>query len=147
MPIAWQGIDPLIRKDLNTLESLEHPVFITGSRFFGDWSKTSDYDFFIQYDKRVESALLNAGFVKNDVPNMNRYMGDPSLVKLLGGPSGSVHVQLVEDAVKKNRVQHILRTAKFLPYRPDSSMKRPQRKSQERDIWSYAWLLVDVGKK
>lgn len=76
---------------------------ITGSRFFGNATEQSDYDFFTEYSKEVATDLEANGFKRDN----SWYIGDPALQMLY--KRGSVQIQLVNDAPKKEAIQKAIK--------------------------------------
>lgn len=87
---------------LSTL--LSEGMYLTGSRFFGNVSPTSDWDFFCQDSEDNRNNLLFLGFKKQPLcyPDTN--------TNEVWKHRYPIHVQLVKDVHLKLRVQQVLAT-------------------------------------
>ncbi len=98
-------------RQVDPLESLENSPFkfyLTGSRFFGNNRKSSDYDFFAVYCTDVEEFLQREGFRNISLVETN-YFGTDGIKGLYR--NSNVDVQLVSDPELKARVQEVLKNS------------------------------------
>lgn len=62
--IGYQYFQP-IQERLLTMSSSKFNFYLTGSRYFGNATEKSDWEFFVQYDKEIVKYLLDLGFKRN----------------------------------------------------------------------------------
>jgi len=106
-------------------------VFLTGSRWLGYASPSSDWDFFIQSCPMHEKTLQRIGYTQ--IPTM--FYSDPSVVKVYLSPCGEIHIQLVRDSYLKSQVQDkIAPTLRSLYLIKDTEL----RKKTARLVWQAA---------
>lgn len=96
---------------MKAMEDCDYEFFLTGSRFFGGYRDTSDYDFFVKESEEVEHFLRNMGFVK-DKDTM--YDDDPSFVKVMALKTDKtvIQIQLIRSTLfaRKQMIQRLLQT-------------------------------------
>ena len=95
-----------ISDPLRSLNNSAFKFYLTGSRFFGNNRPTSDYDFFTQNNEDTEEYLIAEGFTSMQVVD-TRYRGIEGIVKIYR--KGNVDVHFVDNAVLKNKIQHVLK--------------------------------------
>lgn len=120
--------------DLSThMAAAPYIFYLTGSKFFGGVTKTSDTDYFVQNSPLLDEFLSKNGFGQ---VKMSRAYTDYLLVDLWVNRDENVHVQVVSDAKHKLRAQELLkhdewsRLYKFLP------------KLMRRDLWNIAIMYT-----
>lgn len=62
--IGYQYFQP-IQERLLIMSSSKFDFYLTGSRYFGNATEKSDWDFFVQYDDQIVKFLLDLGFKRN----------------------------------------------------------------------------------
>ena len=135
-PVAVVGL--LIKSDLN--------FYLTGSRFFGNVTATSDYDYFVKDCPEVEE-FLKANKFKAEGESY------PSLVTTNCSRvfrRGIVHVQLVENPELKNKIQNILRESNFMGeflVLVERSHHVFNRKTFMKHFWDTVCLIAELGKE
>lgn len=79
--------------------------FLTGSRFFGNATNTSDYDYFVEYSMSLLKDLHTLGFSNE---SSNRNYTDISLDRLL--KKDGIHIQIIhpEWMQAKIKAQNVL---------------------------------------
>ncbi len=119
---------PKIFEVLAKLESSHFEMFLTGSRFFGEFSDESDYDFFTEECGEVEAFLLDNGFV---LDSLFEYFGDPTFSKVytFEDETGKIQVQLIhpKEFSRKQLIQRLLTTS-----HPHGL---PRDKNLKRELW------------
>lgn len=105
--------DMLNFKDMVNFKD-DRKYHLTGSRFFGNYTPESDYDYFVQYDNTVTADLISAGFKKCG----KSYQEDPFGCMVF--IRDNIHVQIIYDANRKKYVQEILKPY-FKRYNPDKA--------------------------
>jgi len=126
---------PAPRLALAEFESLNSPVYLTGSWFFGTNRPTSDVDFFIEYSYEVESWLESNGFK----PIFNEYLQDVNLWRVYRKHLASfwIDVQLVYSAKNKLKVQNFLK---------QTGMLKGVEGRNVFKYWNATYLLIDANK-
>ena len=116
----------------------EWDFYLTGSRFFGTVTTSSDYDFFVKDMIVVRDFLFELGF--EDIQKDYKYC-DSSIVGVLRHESG-VDVQLIENELMcrmKNAIQNTALDMKDYP---------PRNKSSNRFWWqkrlTYAYAIYHL---
>jgi len=111
--------------EIMELSEMDAVFYLTGSRYFGTARTRSDWDFFTN-DPGVGERLLDAGWqtVAADTHYLDTAYG-----------KGRVHVQVVQDAARKRRVQMYL-------YRVLRLGRLP--KEQAKALWSVVDNLIEV---
>lgn len=106
------------------LESYRILLFLTGSRFFGNYSRNSDFDFYCEYRVNDDLKLERAGWkivggmlspygyngsetVDPNLRHVRRKLFAPSLA---GEPPIQIDIQMVPNLLWKHRVNEWLRT-------------------------------------
>jgi hypothetical protein len=115
---------------LNWIKDSRFVLYPTGSRYFGNVTETSDWDFFAQNCTKLQHALEEAGFNLET----ESYQGDPIMVQVW--KKADVHVQLVSNARHKQRIQWVLR--------PLIICLKPSKEDAKR-LWSMATKLYLDG--
>lgn len=135
---------------VKTLEMSKFEFHLTGSRFWGNVTNSSDWDFFVQNSDEIHEWLHANGFER--LAASSAYAGDGmcDCVYVLGSetqcndacirylPSNEVHVQVVKSAMLKNSIQ----TELFRLY-PDGFVD----KGQARLVWKTAFAFFDFGAR
>jgi len=57
---AHSSIVAMVYRDLRKNANLQTPLVLTGSRFFGNVTASSDWDFFTEYDESLISPLMSS---------------------------------------------------------------------------------------
>lgn len=87
-------------------------LFLTGSRFFGTATESSDYDFYAQMHEDTRNALLRMGFKPvSDEFDFGEYNADPNIAEVLRyecNDNNHIDVQLVHNIEVKDTVQYLL---------------------------------------
>ena len=104
---------------------------VTGSRFFGLQTPESDWDFFTEDTGLVRQFLIRSGFKMNETS----YSYDKSIKAVF--EKDNVHVQLIDDVLKKIKIQNKL----FSTFR----LLKPN-KVQARWLWKLAYdIAYDIA--
>lgn len=82
---------------------LDFKFHLTGSRFFGNATDESDWDFFAEYDMGLLKKLFDLGFYDRTISS---YGGDTQLVYLMEWEN--IQIQLVRDIRTKIAAQALL---------------------------------------
>ena len=112
----------------------EFSFYLTGSRFFGNHTTDSDWDFFTKNALSVRRFLVDYGFKEESSSYRDRVVA--VVYKHIKLP---IHVQLVHDVNKKILAQHLIK-GMGIPLLDISN------KDKRRDIWNRALDLVDMIK-
>ena len=120
-------------KILYDLQEHSEEFFLTGSRFFGNATPSSDWDFFAA--SHLEGWLRNRYFVENS--KLKHYQQDVEIVKVLS--KGEVQVQLVLSPEKKRKAQDILKGLPQPAFR--AFLETP--KHRQAQWWSWAISMVE----
>ncbi len=115
-----------------TLRNSQWAFHLTGSRFFGTHTDQSDWDFFIEWNDQIELWLEENEFALDS----QSYANDPLFVKVY--KRDNVHVQLVDNAKIKARIQHRLK--------PFFSAIKPDKEMAQR-FWQLATRLYIDGQE
>lgn len=85
--------------------------YLTGSRFFGNATSTSDWDFMAEDSSEVETLLIQNGFTRVDVDNYS----DFSITKVFAHIQCNIHVQLIRKDYLRRKIaaQHFLTNFPF----------------------------------
>lgn len=121
-------------KILMYLDSCAFKFYLTGSRFFGNTTQFSDYDFCVEYSSEVETFLKSYSFKKDD----NSYYCSAIQQTVAVYKNGEVHVQLIENVERKLKAQEFLLKTKKL----NGVSKRSKTKISS--VWNDAFYLVDI---
>ena len=133
------------------LENYGQGFHLTGSRFFGDSTAHSDWDFFTQDNSGVRSYLKGANFEDLAASNVARleelYPDDSNICSVM--QRGNVQVQLVKDVVFKLKAQDLLNTT---PIRQCFLVCPKSNRNQllvngrylptRRDWWRFAYMFL-----
>lgn len=120
---------PQLYAALLLLEESSYEFFLTGSRLFGGYRQNSDYDFFVQEGKEVESYLQELGFVEDTGAS---YDDDQSFVKVLtlNTNEGVVQVQLIKrDMLARKELAQRLLQGRY------QGCGLPGDKSHQKELW------------
>lgn len=106
---------------------------LTGSRFFGTATETSDWDFFAQYCPGNKQFLKSNGFV--ELTDSSQQYNDQETKCVMRFTNGSlqIDVQLVNDVTKKCRINNAIK------HRPDFLRLMNSIKKEERTAF---WDLL-----
>lgn len=97
---------------VNRLNGSCYEFHLTGSRFFGQVEKHSDWDFFVEHSDDVIIFLTELGFSANIMTTA--YLGDPEVVEVMSvkdfhqGTCTRIDIQLVKDVSLKLKAQDLL---------------------------------------
>lgn len=98
-------------KAMAALQASDFTFYLTGSRYFDYAVDGSDWDFFVQKPLTLSNALIrlleDSGFQEMSAP-MDVYK-DVNTFRVYWHPGEQIHVQIVQDATMKVRVQEILK--------------------------------------
>ena len=114
---------------LEWIKSSAHVFHLTGSRYFGNQSADSDWDFFVQDKADLQQDLERAGFKCDE----ETYPGDPMFTSVW--KKDNVHVQVVIHAGMKQKIQE-----RLIPF-----MKTIKDKDQRKKLWYLACHLYKDG--
>lgn len=107
-----------------------HVFYLTGSRYFGTQTETSDFDYFVKDGIDVRKELTNNGFVIESTS----YVGDPNIVLVYR--RDNIHVQCVADPIAKNWIQWCM---------PQFVRQNSLSKELTRTLWPIATKLYYGG--
>ena len=124
---------------LTWLKVTNMPVYLTGSRFFGTHTESSDYDFFVAVSSvtfKHMSQMNDLGFQPEGPGTPYSSNPDPSISMIMRYSGGliQVHIQIIKDDWfgSKIRAQHKIETLyKLLP----DDMGR-KSKDELKALWS-----------
>lgn len=118
----------------------DQEYFLTGSRFFGTHSQSSDYDFFTVYSEKMENDLKALGFT--EITN-HEYLDDHTFCKIYEfvDRMGTIQIQLV----KSEMIDAKIRAQKLLKQYHDTH-QLPTDKESIRLLWQFA-IFADDGCK
>lgn len=112
MLLGLQAIENTRESVLEKMRNSDKFEFhLTGSRAFGGWNSSSDYDFFCENSQEVKEFLLSCKFyylkkINNVLYSENAYVDD-NIAEVLRHHSG-IDVQLQKDVSKKMKAQKLL---------------------------------------
>lgn len=122
-----------LQEILKFLECSPKTFHLTGSRFFGNYTEHSDYDFFTQSNNDYIEFLLKIGFRKlTDVDfNEQTYDGKQfvTILEYLPLDGNKIQIQFVYEYDRKNRIQNRIKN-EFKSF-------NDLTKEQKRDLWSF----------
>ena len=122
-----------LQEILKFLECSPKKFYLTGSRFFGNHTVGSDYDFFTQSNNDYVEFLLKIGFRKlTDVDfNEQTYDGKQfvTILEYLPLDGNKIQIQFVYEYDRKNRIQNRIKN-EFKSF-------NDLTKEQKRDLWSF----------
>jgi hypothetical protein len=84
------------------LQTLPYDFYLTGSRFFGNPTKESDWDFYCEYNENLIDTLKDHGF-RTLIPTTYRDANTSLVLR-----RDNVDIQFVKDFAKKHKVQSLL---------------------------------------
>ena len=116
---------------LMTLSSLSESFYLTGSRFFGNASPNSDWDFFAS-DCMNAKQLENLGFKKISSEVMTDMGYDRSQFASIWefeAVDGVLQIQLIQNVLAKQHVQNLI----FTEYKEQFNAMPKERRKQ---LWS-----------
>lgn len=117
----------------NTIHGLlsesQFRFYLTGSRYFGSTTSTSDWDFFVADTPEVTNWLTNNGFSLVE----GAYNNDPNITTVYA--KDDYHIQLVADV--KNKLYSQIAIAEFL-----SSAGLKPNKALLKALWAFASKLT-----
>lgn len=129
---------PVVPTALDKIRESSHQFYLTGSRFFGTATEGSDWDFFVKHSEEVALDLHKWGFQLVQGPRNDNYK-DKNTVVVFWHPLHRVHVQLVHDDVKKEKIQLAMRVhLKDVIFLVSS-------KDRAQQIWNFAFSLLESG--
>ena len=122
-----------LQEILKFLECSPKTFYLTGSRFFGNHTEHSDYDFFTQSNDFYVDFFLKIGFRKlTDVDfNEQTYDGKQfvTILEYLPLDGNKIQIQFVYEYDRKNRIQNRIKN-EFKSF-------NDLTKEQKRDLWSF----------
>jgi hypothetical protein len=123
---------------IGKMENSAFCFYLTGSRFFGDFSYASDWDYFVQSDEKVRKFLKELGFFPITMDGAEKY-SDATIVDVFQAEDAyrTIQVQLVHNAILKNQAQDFLQTYGRLDIVPKESRKY---------LWNMAIFAVSSGE-
>lgn len=121
---------------LAKMERAQFEFHLTGSRFFGRDTSSSDWDFFVEYYPDLADWLAANGFCKESKPDY----GSEDIVDVWKNVLFGVHVQVIINVRLKAAVQTALRNLGFGYWM--YSLSQEDRKL----IWRLAFRLFEAGK-
>jgi hypothetical protein len=127
MIIHQRHADSLVRK----MEASHFNFYLTGSRFFGGHTPTSDWDYFADINAVGLIAFLESIGFQNDDVALDQQYDDVSIVRVFC--YNDIHVQLVHNAILKNRVQNMLR---------DNVPMKALPKSERKHMWNFGFRVI-----
>lgn len=135
---------PIHVEVLALLASAPFEFHLTGSRYFGYDKPESDWDFFVDSNALYgASGLVNwlehNGFYKESNRN---YSGATSITQIWKHGIAPVHIQIVEDAETKARVQDILTSDHEVMYEL-GKLSKEGRKA----LWNAVYAGFIAGEK
>lgn len=104
----------LIAMKMELMEKSMFDFFLTGSRYFGNVHKDSDWDFFVQDNLALPQFLKDLGFIKetsDDTDIEPIPYGDSNTVSVwtyYAKERGGIHIQISKDVNAKKAAQLIL---------------------------------------
>ena len=140
----------LSSSETNALLALErmggHVFYLTGSRHFGHFRRSSDIDLFTQDSEGVREFLIGVGFRPNTESEVvaGSYNGDPNIAEVYQfgsetyfGNFRGIQVQLVKDVLLKGDIQLAI---------VDMMLPREMHESrhQMKSIWAALYSLKKV---
>ena len=149
------GISPRSKTEeiIEALRNSSNQYHLTGSRYFGGSTETSDWDFFVQSSDNVRDELDKLGFIVIPRPDKNdddRYYPhsvtqvwsddsidyfDRNCVMVVGSNAAPIHIQLVKDVQKKLKVQaNLMRSG---------ALRHIKTKGDRKRVWNMCFDLLD----
>lgn len=119
--------------------SFNETFYLTGSRFFGNASSNSDWDFFVSNCNSTKKKLENIGFkeINSEVMvDMGYDRTQFATILEYQAEDGVIQVQFVQNPYAKNRVQELIKSEYLDEF---NNMSKPERKK----LWSL--LLKSAG--
>ena len=123
--------------DVIKLHNAPFTFYLTGSRFFGNITPKSDWDFYASYNKQICEWLNDQGFIQ---ASHHLYGDDPNCVKVFTNTNAAttpIHVQLVADIKAKHQCQTILINV----------LKHVRDKTVARMFWRVAFAAYAAGRQ
>ena len=124
-----------VENALSYIRNSKHEFYLTGSRFFGTQTESSDYDFFVTQSDEVTKELLANGFHLET----ETYEGDPVLTAVYR--RDNVDVQLVRNAKIKQHVQSKMKPMMQAFGIPESEVD----KELQKKLWHLCLILYRDG--
>jgi len=115
-----------LRAELDRLEQMAIPFYLTGSRYFGTSTEKSDWDFFTQYCRETCDKLESMGYVSY----WGDYHADKHIVHVYKHTSLPIHIQLVKDTRIKNLIQTTMKRCNYFPNKNTTH------------VWNFAYQLI-----
>lgn len=107
--MAISNITSILPHTIEYMMKCEHQFYLTGSRFFGNNTKSSDWDFFVQDSFDVRNWLAINGFKIN---KNSKYYSDGFCIDVYRKHiqySTWIDVQVVSDASLKLKAQDLIK--------------------------------------
>lgn len=124
-------------ENLRKIENSSIPFYLTGSRFFGNYTKESDYDFFVDsaFHMDIKKLFPELRVAPMDIPGYEYRDNLTVCVYAIAG----IHIQLVKDAKLKNMVQKYIAYSKQL-----FNDLKTLPKSHRKHVWNKALAEVQA---
>jgi predicted nucleotidyltransferase len=139
-----KNIEATIPADIiETFNESKHTFYLTGSRYWGNAHKNSDWDFFVEMDEEVKSMLKSIGFerLSNHIAYVDDIQCTDVYEKYVSSKNGGdvlIQVQMVASAEIKNLIQE-----KLYQMYPGGL----GNKSEAKIIWKNAFEFFHLGRK
>jgi hypothetical protein len=130
MIVNQRHVDSTIGK----MEGSNFEFHLTGSRFFGGFKPSSDWDYFVQDSNEVRDFLVNIGFDMQEDPIFA--YDDITIVSLF--TKNDIHVQIVQNAKLKAEAQQLLSEFAKIKAVP---------KEYRRYFWNFAFAILEANKR
>lgn len=105
-----------VQSILYQMQAMQSTFYLTGSRYFGNFNKDSDWDFFTQDNPGVIDSLKSLGFteISSDATTDTRYDREQFKTILeFNAVDGDVQIQFIKNVFSKIYVQnHIFKEYK-----------------------------------
>lgn len=116
------------------VHDLPEMFYLTGSKFFGNYTARSDTDYFAEYSEELLQKLICKYNFEVDTQETSYH--DRNLAAVLYNNSDNVHIQLVYDVQKKLLIQELIKH-----YRLED---RNLPKQHRCGLWNFAYDLIDA---
>lgn len=97
---------------LNILSVLPNRFFLTGSRFFGGYTKDSDWDFFVEDNLELRNSLNILGFIALPKQEMiDKGYNASQFVEVLEKQTqdGVIQIQMIKNIYAKETCQNLIK--------------------------------------
>jgi hypothetical protein len=126
---------------LALLNVSSHTYYLTGSRFFGNSTRTSDWDFFTIEYSREELVRLGFKSISSEVMTDLGYdRSQFSSIYELQLLDGTIQVQLIANIQAKIAIQSLIKSSYLETF---NSMTKQARK----DLWSLLLISYNQGSQ